>query len=132
MNKNIKARITGLFICKTLIMVNKREKNLLYNFFFRQTAIFILSFVLSLSFYSFLLFSLTFFVLILLYLSGTYILFCRHIWAELSFLFWKFLSGTFFSGGGVGGGCTCTQCIPPAYAPAQTHRSIDTPQYTDP
>ena len=34
-----------------------------------------------------------------------HILFCRHIWAELSLLFWTFLSGTFFpGGGGVGGG----------------------------
>ena len=114
MKTNIKARITGSFICKTTIMVNKREKNLLYNFYFRQTAILILSFMLSLSFYSFLLFSLTFFVSILLYLRGTHILFCRHIWAELSFLFWTFLSGFFFSGGG---GCTCTQCTPLAYAP---------------
>ena len=32
-----------------------------------------------------------------------HILFCRHIWAELS-LFWTFLSGTFFAGGGGGGG----------------------------
>ena len=40
-----------------------------------------------------------------------HILFCRHIWAELSLLFWTFLSGTFFPGGG--GGCTCTQCTPP-------------------
>ena len=71
MKTNIKARITGSFICKTTIMVNKREKNLLYNFYFRQTAILIFSFMLSLSFYSFLLFSLTFFVLVLLYLSGT-------------------------------------------------------------
>ena len=109
MKTNVKARITGLFICKTTIMVNKREKNLLiYNFYFRQTAILFLSFALSLSFYS-LLFSLTFFALILLYLSGMYILFCRHIWAELSFLFWTFLSGTFFQVGE----CTYTQCTPP-------------------
>ena len=110
MKTNIKARITGLFICKTTIMVNKRENNLLYNSYFRETAILILSFILSLSFYYFLLFSLTFFVLISSYLSGKYILFCRHNWAELSFLFWTFLSGTIFSSGG---GCTSTQCIPP-------------------
>ena len=30
-----------------------------------------------------------------------HILFCRHIWAKLSRLFWTFLSGTFFPGGGV-------------------------------
>ena len=85
MKTNIKARITGLFICKTTIMVNKCEKILLYNFYFRQTAIVILSFMLSLSFYSFLLFYLTFFVLILLYLSGKYILFLP-----------TYLGGTFF------------------------------------
>ena len=32
-----------------------------------------------------------------------HILFCRHVWAELSLLFWTFLSGTFFPGGGGGG-----------------------------
>ena len=32
-----------------------------------------------------------------------HILFCRHIWAELSLPFWTFLSGTFFPGGGGGG-----------------------------
>ena len=45
-----------------------------------------------------------------------HILLCRHIWAELSILFWTFLSGTFFpgggGGGGGGGGCMCTQCTP--------------------
>ena len=70
-------------------------------------------FLFSLSFYSFLL---TFFVLILSYLSGTCILFCRHIWAELFFLFWMFLSGTFFRWGR---GAPVTSAIPPppAYAP---------------
>ena len=33
-----------------------------------------------------------------------HILFCRHIWAELSLLFWTFLSGTFFPGVCGGGG----------------------------
>ena len=35
---------------------------------------------------------------------NVHILFCRHIWAELSLLFWRFqfLSGTFFPGGGGG------------------------------
>ena len=32
-----------------------------------------------------------------------HILFCRYFWAELYFLFWTFLSGTFFPGGGGGG-----------------------------
>ena len=39
-----------------------------------------------------------------------HILFCRHIWAELSLLFWTFLSGTF-----------CTPPPPPAYAPVWWH-----------
>ena len=43
-----------------------------------------------------------------------HILFCRHIWAELSLLIWTFLSGTFFPGGGGGGAARAT---PPAYAP---------------
>ena len=57
-------------------MVNKREKNILYNFYFRQTVILFLSFFCFIPF--FLLsssFSPNFFVLILLYLSGTCILF---------------------------------------------------------
>ena len=33
-----------LFIFKTTTMVNKREKNLLYNFYFRQTAVLVLYF----------------------------------------------------------------------------------------
>ena len=35
---------------------------------------------------------------------NVHILFCRHVWAELSLLFWTFLSGTFFPGEGGGGG----------------------------
>ena len=66
------------------IMVNKREKNLLYNFYFRQTAF---SLILSLFFYLYLLFfpylfRFNFFVSE----WNVHILFCRHIWAELSLL----------------------------------------------
>ena len=57
---------------KTTIMVNKRKKNLLYNLYFRQTAVFFLYLILTLPFYYFLLFFSTFFVLILWYLRGTY------------------------------------------------------------
>ena len=46
---------------------------------------------------------------------NVHILFCRHIWAELSLLFWTFLSGTFFPGGGV----HVHPVHPPAYAPAE-------------
>ena len=77
----------------------------------KELSSFFVSFILLL-FSSFLL---IFFVLILSYLSGTCILFCRRNWTELFFLFWMCLSGTFFQVGG-GGGCTCTP--PPAYAPA--------------
>ena len=73
------------------------KKNLCYNFYFRQTAILFL-FLLSLSFYSFLLFSLPArfnFVVsernvhscLPTYLDGTCILVCQHIWAERAFLF---------------------------------------------
>ena len=73
------------------------KKNLCYNFYFRQTAILFL-FLLSLSFYSFLLFSLPVrfnFVVsernvhscLPTYLDGTCILVCQHIWAERAFLF---------------------------------------------
>ena len=46
---------------------------------------------------------------------NVHILFCRHIWAELSLLFWTFLSGTFFPGGG--GGARAPSAPPLAYAP---------------
>ena len=42
-----------------------------------------------------------------------HILFCRHIWAELSLLFWTFLSGTFVLGGGGGGGVHVHPVHPP-------------------
>ena len=34
---------------------------------------------------------------------NVHIIFCRHIWAELSLLFWTFPCGTFLPGGGGGG-----------------------------
>ena len=99
---------------KTIITVNKRKKNLLYNFYFRQTAILILYFFnfnpLLLLFSSFFP---TFFVLILSYLSGT----CTFVFAdisgraELSLLFWTLLSGTYFPG--VGGGGARAPSAPP-------------------
>ena len=45
-----------------------------------------------------------------------HILFCRRIWAELSHLFWTFLCGTFFPGGG-GVHVHPVHPPPPAYAP---------------
>ena len=82
----------------------------------RLTSFFI-SLILTLSFYYFLIFPYLFRFNLVVSEWNVHILFCRHIWAELSLLFWTFLSGTFFPGGW-GGGCTCTQCTPPAYAPA--------------
>ena len=47
-----------------------------------------------------------------------HILFCRHIWAELSLFFWTFLSRTFFPGGDGGGGGVHVHSVHPlAYAP---------------
>ena len=74
MRTNIKARIACLFISKTTIMVNKREKiYFINNFYFRQTAI------LFLYFFSFILFLLLFPSLFLHHL--------RFNWAERAFFF---------------------------------------------
>ena len=89
MKTNITARVTCLFIFKTAVMVNKRKKSLLYNFYFRQTAIF----RFTLFFYFPYLFRFNFVV------SE------RNVHSFLP----AYLSGTFYSGGG----CTCTQCTPP-------------------
>ena len=80
-------------------MVNKCEKNLLYNFYFRQTAVFFLYFlILSLSFYSFFFFFPYLFRFNFVASErNVHILFCRHIWAELSLLFWTFLRSFFSS-----------------------------------
>ena len=80
----------------------------------KRLSSFFISLILSLFFYSFLLFPYLFCFNFVASERNVHILFCRHIWAELSLLFWTFLSGTFSPGGG--GGCTCTQCTPPAYA----------------
>ena len=97
-------------------MVNKCEKNLLLNFYFRQTAILFLYFF---NFIPFLLlfssFFPTFFVLILLYLSGT----CTFFFADISgrnFLssFGHFSANLFPRWGGGGGGLHVHL---PAYAP---------------
>ena len=79
-------------------MVNKLEKNLLYNFYFRQTAILFFIFITFLLLFFFpYLFRFNFVVSE----RNVHIPFIRHIWAELSLLFWTFLSGTFFPGGRV-------------------------------
>ena len=99
---------------KTTIMVNKREKHLLYNFYFRQTATLFLYFF---KFKPFLLlfssFFPNFFVLILSYLSGR----CTFFFADISgrnFLssFGHFWAELFPRWGGGGGGCKCIQCTP--------------------
>ena len=59
-----------MFLSKTTIMVNKREKiYCIISISDKRQSSFIISSILPLSFYSFLLFFPTFFVLILLYLS---------------------------------------------------------------
>ena len=98
MNKdeNIYKSKDYLFIFKTTIMVNKREKNLLYNFYFRQTA------VLVLYFFNFIPFLLLFYSFSL----------------PFSFIFPPLLDiseRNFFPGGG---GVHVHLLHPPAYAPA--------------
>ena len=75
-------------------MVDRHEKKIYFIIFISDKRL--SSFFTSLNFTSFLLlffsFFPTFFVLILSYLSGT----CTFFFADLSFLFWTFRSGTFF------------------------------------
>ena len=92
MNKdeNIYKSKDYLFIFKTTIMVNKREKNLLYNFYFRQTAVLVLYFFYFIPF-------------LLLFYSFS---------LPFSFIFPPLLDiseRNFFPGWG---GCTCTHCTP--------------------
>ena len=94
MKTNIKARITCL---------NKCEKNLEYNFYFRQTATsFFLFLFYPFPFTLFLFFFPTVFVLILSYLSGTCTLFfVEYLGGTFSpLLDISDLSGTFSPGGG--------------------------------
>ena len=77
-------------------------KNLLYNFYFRQAAVLFLYFFRFIPF--FLLFSFFPYLFCLNFVvseQNLHILFGQDIWAELSLLFWTFLSGTFFPVGGV-------------------------------
>ena len=92
-----------LFMFKTTIMVNKRKTNLLYNFYFRQTAVFFLYFfIFNPSILLFSSFCSTFFVLVLSYLNGRCTFFFANISGRnFSLFFWTFLSGTFFPGRGV-------------------------------
>ena len=68
----------------------------------------LISLILPLFFYLYLLFPYLFHLNFVVSEGNVHILFCRYIWAELFLLFWTFLSGTFFSGGG----SMCTQCTP--------------------
>ena len=119
MKRNIKARITCLFISKITIMVNKRETiYFIISIFDKRLSSFFISLILSLFFHLYLLFSLPFSFNFVVSERNVHILFCRHIWAELSLLYWKFLSGTFFQVGR-GGGLHVhpVHPSPPAYAP---------------
>ena len=115
-----------LFMFKTTIMVNKRKKNLLYNSDKRQSSFFIFL-ILTLSFYYFLLFPKLFRFNFVVSERNVNILFCRHIWGELSLLFWTFLSGTFFPAGGGGGGArapSAPPCVRACINPSQKAYSL--------
>ena len=90
-----------LFMFKTTIMVNIREKKI-YCIIPTNAILFLYFFNFNPFLLLFSSFFPIFFVLILWYLSRM----CR----TFSPLLDIFLSGTFFPGGG--GGCTCTQCTP--------------------
>ena len=87
---------------KTTIMVNKRKKRIycIISISDKRLSSFLISLISTLSFYYFLLFFPTFFVLILSYLSGT----CTFIFADISgraeLSSWTFQSGTYFPGRG--------------------------------
>ena len=93
-----------LYISKTIIMVNKREEiYCIISISDKRLFSFFISLILSFSFYSFLIFPYLLRFNFVVSERNVHIHFCRHIWAELSLLFWTFLSGTFFPGeGGVG------------------------------
>ena len=98
------------------------KKSIIESISDKHLSYFFISLSLTLSFYYFLLFSLFFNLTLsyLTYLSETYtFFFCRHIWAELSFLFWTFLSAELFPGGGGGGVHVHPVHPPPAYAPGR-------------
>ena len=91
-----------LFISKTTIMVNKRETiYFIISVSDKQLSSFFISLILSLFSYIFF-FPYHFCFNFVVSERNLHIIFCRHIWAELSRLFWTFLSGTFFPGGGGG------------------------------
>ena len=120
MKTNIKARVTCLV---TLIMVNKCEKfyfiayisdKLLSSFFLFY---FIPFHILFFSFF------LSFFDLNLSYSSRMRILFCLHIWAELSFLFNFGVYERNLCGRWGGGGARASSA-PPVYAPERGKKYI--------
>ena len=114
MKINIKARITCLFISKTTIMVINVEKiYFVISISDKRLSSLLIYFILSFFVSSFLFFPYLFRFNFVVSEQNQSILFCLHIWAEPSFLFWTFLSGTFFRWGG----CMCTRCTPPVYAP---------------
>ena len=75
-------------------------------------AILFLSFLLSFPFIIFFFFPYLFRFNFVVSERNVHILFCRDIWAELSLLFWTFLSGTFFPGWGGGGGARAPSAPP--------------------
>ena len=111
MKTKIKASITVYKQNLNAGLLQQHKKKLLYNFYFRKTAILFLYF-LPFPFTLFFSFPYLFRFNFVISERNVHIPFCRHTWAELSLLSWRFLSGTFFPGGG--GGCTCTQCTAPS------------------
>ena len=107
-----------LFIFKTTIMVNKREKiYCIISISDKRLSSFFFSLILSLSFYFFFFFFPYLFRFnFIVSERNVHILFCQHIWVELPLLFWTFLSGTLFPGRGRGG-ALAPSAAPPACAP---------------
>ena len=96
------------------MMVNRCEKIdfIIIYISDKRLSPFFISFILFLSIYSFLSFFLSFVILNLSYMSRTHcaFFFCLHVWVELSFLFWTFMSRTFLQ---VGGGVHMHPVYPP-------------------
>ena len=103
MKTNIKAIITGFFISKTTIAVNKRETiYFIISVYDKRLSSFFISLILSLFFYLHLLFPLPFCFNFVVSERNVHSFLPTYL-AEFSLLFWTFLSGTFFQVGGGGG-----------------------------
>ena len=104
-------------------MVNKHETSyFIISISDKRLSSFFISLILSLFFYLYLHFPYHFRFNFVVSERNVHILFCRHIWAELSLLVWTFMSGTFFPGCEGGGVHVHPLQTPhPAYAPVYHH-----------